>query len=367
MGDFTRARSVRTLDEWARALRYFGEFSRTRGVFQRLASPGVELALLDWLSAGRSTSTVSKIVGALRSALALLDEEEGEAVVLDLLRAGMRAGAPAAAPPPDGVPVATLLEHWRTMPVSSARERRDRAVVLAALLLGTRPRDLTCLRRGDPGLLRIGADGDVRLRFVADKGSRLVNAAASGFVFVPHVDDFPLGKVLQQVLSDVPEADVAAVDGGLPLFVSMDGTRRGQPLSVDTVSNILCRFLVSVGLRDDAAQARQVRAYVASSAYELGVDIQDICDHFRWSDAATFRRHYRRHGLEIPLPSLPRGGRRGFQVVRAFELALGRDRVDRGTHPPSFVPRGFHPRPGTGSGRSFNAATPSEAERSDAE
>ena len=331
------------------------------------AARGVELRFNAWLAEGRSPATVGKVLGALRSAWAIVGDASDERGVLDLLRTGMRVSAPVVRAPPDGVRIAELLRAWLRLPVGSAVERRDRAMVLCAIFLGARPRDLTCLMRDDPELLRISSSGEVRLRFASDKGSRLSGAAASGFIFVPFVARFPLGDVLRQVLDDVSSREVVRSEAGAPLFVCLDGRRRGRPLTVDTVSNVLSRFLAFAGLAGDAAHARQIRAYAASSAYELGVDAHDICDHFRWRDVTTFRQHYRRHSLEVPLDALPRGLRRGSLVVHAFDLAFGRDIADdHGTHPPSFVPRALRPRPGTGSGRSFNAATPSESERSDA-
>lgn len=290
------------------------------------------IPFLAYLADGRSPATVGKIAAALRSAWAVVDGEGGEQVVLDLLRAGMRVMHPPTRAPPDGVEIARLLLAWEALPAGSALERRDRAIVLCALLLGARPRDLTCLVRGDSDLLRISEEGEVRLRFVADKGSRLSGSAASAFIFVPFVGRFPLGATIRAALADIDEGEVAVTPVGRPLFVSLDGDRRGRALSVDTVSNVLSRFLERAGLVAEGAQARQVRAYVASSAYELGVDAQDICDHFRWRNVDTFRRHYRRHSLELPLEQLPRGQRRGFLVVRAFELALLRHLAgDHGT------------------------------------
>jgi hypothetical protein len=274
---------------------------------------------------------------------------------------------PAVRAPPEGVRVAALIARWKAMTSETPLDRRNRAMVLCAILLGTRPRDLTCMVRSDDEFLHVSETGDVRIRLVADKGSRLVGVAASSFLFVPHVEEFSLAEALSDMMDDVPDHEVQPVDGRLPLFVTLAGLRRGAVLSVDTVSNVLAAFLESEGLTGRAAEARQLRAYVASSAYELGVDPQVLCDHFRWKSVDTFRQHYRRYAVEGQLDDTMTMGRHGSSVVYAFALAYRQYMVAfRDTHPPSDVSRFFHPRPGTGSVRSFNAATPSDAERSGA-
>ena len=363
----SRARGPRTWDEWSAALRRFSEFCTETGATRDPDDPRVELDFMAWLAVSRTPATASKVTGSLRAVWAVWRASRTDKVVTDLVRRGMRASMPATRAPPGGVPVAVLLEKWKSMDTSTPSERRDRAMVLCALLMGTRPRDLTCLVRGDDDFLHISDSGDVRLRFVADKGSRLGGVAASSYVFVPNVSEFSLAEALSDVTDDIHEGEIHEVDGKLPLFVVLSGTRRGFPLNVDTVSNVLARFLESVGLSDRAAQARQIRAYVASSAYELGVDPQALCDHFRWKSVDTFRQHYRRYAVETQIGDQLLSGRHGASVVHAFAVAYRQFKVAcRDTHPPSFVSRFIHPRPGTGSVRSFNAATPSDAERSGA-
>jgi hypothetical protein len=363
----SRARGQRTWDEWAAALRRFHEFSQEQGSTPDPDAPGVELQFVAWLAGTRTPATASKIAGSLRAAWAVLRTSPEERVLEDLVRRGMRAAMPAVRSAPEGVPIARLLKGWTLMPIGTPLARRDKAMVLCALLMGTRPRDLTCMVRGNDEFLHLADSGAARVRFRADKGSRLTGVAASAVVLIPHVEEFPIAEILQDVMQDIAETELQRVDGQYPLFVTLSGSRRGTQLSVDTVSNVLGRFLETVGLSGRAAEARQIRAYVASSAYELGVDPQDLCDHFRWRSVDTFRQHYRRHAVERQLVGQPLSGRHGSSVVHAFALAFRQSAVtDHGTHPPSFVPRLVHPRPGTGSERSFNAATPSDAERSGA-
>lgn len=327
MAALTRARGQRTWDEWSAALRRFSEFAQEGGTALEPDGPGVELRFMAWLAESRTPATASKVAGSLRAVWAVLRSSQGDKVVEDLVRRGMRAAMPATRAAPEGVPVARLLQVWKLMPSVTSLDRRNRAIVLCALLLGTRPRDLTCMVRGDDEFLHISEAGDVRIRFLADKGSRLTGVSASSFVFVPNVEEFTLATTLQETMQDISEHELQMVDGRLPLFVSLTGTRRGVPLSVDTVSNVLVAFLESVGLTGRAAEARQVRAYVASSAYELGVDPQVLCDHFRWRSVETFRQHYRRYAVETQLGGQLLSGRHRSSVIHAFAVAYRHSEV----------------------------------------
>ena len=187
--------------------------------------------------------------------------------------------------------------------------------------------DLTCIARSDSRFAT--ADGGVlRLRFLRDKSSQLSGSVVSRWLHFFSTPDFPLVDWWREVVNDVQRTRIRAVPapGGIlfhPLFVCLDVRKFGEPLDTATISNILRRFLTALGASPLQSQARMVRSFSASSAYELGVPIDEVCRHFRWKDSNTFLSHYHRWDVERPV-SVPEGPRDGSRVSLAFGMALRR-------------------------------------------
>lgn len=335
MDTLLRARSVATYDAWARALRAFLRFAASGGSScsgrpLRLSPELVAEFALSLRVMGRAAATAEATWGALLSALRFLGVTVDSSVATDLLRRGLRASRPAPAPRPAGVPVSRLLDAALRMPLSTPVQRRDRLLVLLALLLGARPVDLTRVVRDDPRYFLVDTSF-LRLRLSRDKSSQLAAKAASRWLHLPSDAPFGLRGALAAVLRDAPRERVHALPAsGLhvvaPLFVCLDGRRFGEPLSVDSVSFILRRFLAYSVPTALTLEARHIRAISASSAYELGVPLDEVCRHFRWQSAATFLDHYQRWNVETRLPSLPEGPQDGSRVGLAFAAALHRFR-----------------------------------------
>lgn len=329
------ARSMATYDAWARALRAFVRFAAPRsdpaaGRPVRLSPELVAEFSLSLRASGRAASTAEASWGALLSALRFLDVAVEGSTPTDLLRRGLRASRPAPAPRPAGVPVSKLLDSALRMPQLSPVQRRDRLLVLLALLLGARPVDLTRIIRDDPRYLL--TDGDmIRLRFSRDKSSQLAARAASRWIHIPAGEPFGVRDALTAVLRDAPRERVHALSTPdhhivAPLFVCLDGRRFGEPLRVDSVSEVLRRFLACAVPATLILQARQIRAISASSAYELGLPLDEVCRHFRWRSGETFLEHYQRWNVESRLDTIPEGPQDGSRVGLVFAAALHRFR-----------------------------------------
>jgi hypothetical protein len=192
--------------------------------------------------------------------------------------------------------------------------------------LGLRPVDLLAIGR-DPDFLVLDAD-TVRLRLVRDIGSLLSGQPASRWLVLCDHPLLQIRETILPIMQDVqrervrPRIDPSGVF--FPLFVRYDRESFGRPLEPATVSKILRRFLEGAGLSGERALAHRIRSYAASAAYELGIDLQELCLHFRWASSATFLRHYYLQGVETRLSPSPRGPRDGSRVSRAFALALQR-------------------------------------------
>jgi integrase len=337
-GLWSRARTRRTWDAWALALRRFHEYAAARAR-PRVAPSDVELSFfLQWLlaSARLAPSTAHRVLADLRSALALFGVTTPLSQVSLLASQGLRRLRPLPALPPPSTPVSRLLAFWLRLSTQSAVDRRDRALVLAALLLGARPSDLTRLARDDVRVLHVDRHV-VRVVVPGDKGSALRGGVASLPLFLPRWAPFDFGACVEQVLRDAPlRRFVPAARRRVPrpLFVRLDSDGFGLPLAPTSVSRVLVRFLLAAGLSPAQARARFIRAYAASSAYELGVPISEVCRHFRWRHASTFADHYHRGDVERPLSLLPTGSLDGRRVVLAFFSAFVRDCGDRLPPPP---------------------------------
>lgn len=327
-----QGRARGTVDSWARAMRYFVEFRRHNDMEALPPSSSDAVAFGLYLLNRRSLApaTAHRLWGALEQACRLLGWEVTSSLASSLARQGLRAMVAIPRAPPPGVPVSQLLQAWSRLPRTSLVEQRDAAIVLTTILLGARPIDITLLGRDDPRVLQID-DYTVRIRFANDK-SRKLSKRFSRWLFVPRVPAFDLGDVLLSWLRHIPRNRVVVSPTSMspiaPLFVRVDEAGFGRGLSVDTVSNILMRFLSSVGLVGVRGQARQIRAYSAASAFELGVPLDEILLHFRWKDARTFLDHYHRWMVEPVLDPIPPevagAPRDGSRVALAFAAALQR-------------------------------------------
>jgi hypothetical protein len=332
------SRSRATLARWARAFSRFISFavdagfvpadwpawlrgrpSMPAGVFSAFA---VELK-----RRGLAAATVDKEWGALTASLRLLGASTPESALDEVFRQGVRAGR---APPSEAIPalpVSRLLNAVLRLPSRSLVERRDRLLVALAVAFGARPVDLTRIARAD-SRFAIAEDGVLRLRFLRDKSSQLSGSIVSRWLHFASAPEFPIVDWWREVVNDVSRPRIRAVPapGGVlfhPLFVCLDVRKFGEPLDVATISNVLRRFLLTVGASPKQAHARMIRSFSASSAYELGVPIDEVCRHFRWKDPGTFLGHYHRWDAERPI-SIPEGPRDGSRVSLAFVMALRR-------------------------------------------
>lgn len=324
-----QARSARTADAWARALRLLGDFiadAEPRPDWRALSEHDWTRFIAFCASRPLAAGTITRLWGDLRCALALFDVPLPSGRRLDLLRQGLGAVTTVPRPAPRAVGVSRLLLAWRDLPADTPIRRRDRALILLALLLGARPVDLLAVGRSDD-FLAFG-QGNTRLRLFRDKGSRLGGRSVSRWLVLQDADVLPVSATIRACLEDVPRERVRpSVDPAVvffPAFVRMDRPRFGRPLESTTVSRILRRFLVGAGLPPPQTRAQLIRSFAASSAYELGLDLRELCLHFRWEDPSTFLRHYFLRGVEQPLDALPRGPRDGSRVSAAFAAALRR-------------------------------------------
>lgn len=331
----THSRSVATLNAWARALRHFQAFCQHSGEPCVPPSPTTQIRFVDYLCRSRSlaVTTADRIWGDLGQAIRLLHGDLSSSFTTSLVRKGLRMARSLPAAPPPGLPISRLLRACLAMPRHSKVQRRDFALVLLALLLGARSADLVRVGRDDSRLLQL-EESVVRLRLVRDKGSALSGRSVSRFLILPRLPDLDVGPAISSILSDVPRQRVVAHQRSqvvwAPLFVRLDEDGFGRPLQVETVARILGRFLASVGVEGVQAHPRHIRSYAASSAYELGVPLDEVCLHFRWASEESFLRHYHRWDVEAPLRVLPPAPRDGSRVVLAFQAALRRLQRHRG-------------------------------------
>lgn len=324
----TQARSTRTVNAWARALRLLRQFILQEEPPPRWRS----LTEDDWTRFLRfcarrlAPSTITRLWGDVRSALALFDAQLPSGRRLELLRQGLGAVVSAPRPAPSAVAVSRLLLAWRALPQDTPVCRRNRAILLLGILLGARPADILSVGRNDD-FLAFDASS-VRLRLFRDKGSRLGGRSTSRWLVLQDSPALPVAATLRAALADVPHSRVhPTVDPSavfFPAFVRLDRARFGYPLEPPTVSRIFQRFLLGAGVDPAQSKARLLRAYAASAAYELGVALQEVCLHFRWEDPSTFLRHYYFRGVEEPLASPPPGPRDGSRVSLAFAAAMRR-------------------------------------------
>lgn len=332
MSLLARARSERTAGAWARALRRFRVFcaEHPKVSWTNLGEDDLVLFLRDVAAAGLAATTIGRLMGDLSCALSLLGVVLPGGRRVELLRHGLAAFRPPPAPGVEVPAVADLLRGWSAMPKDTPLARRDRAIVLLAILLGLRPADVLAMGR-DQDFLVLGPTA-VRLRLLGDKGSLLSRRPASRWLVLCDSPLIPVRETIQLVLDDLPRERVyPRIDPPLiffPLFVRYDREAFGKPLQAVTVSRILRRFLEGLGLEPDRAKASRLRSYAASAAYELGIDIQELCLHFRWASPGTFLQHYYRRGVETALVPGPSGPRDGSRVSLAFAMALERSLVN---------------------------------------
>lgn len=328
-GLLSRARSARTVDGWARALRLLHDFivASAAPVDFRHLSESDWLRFVDFcISRGLAASTVNRLWSDTNAALALLGFSVPSSRRLLLVRAGLSAVSAVPKPQPSSASFESLLLAWRGLPSDSRVRRRDRALILLTLLLGARPIDVTTLGRTDSFLSFFSAG--LKLRLFRDKGSRLGGRTASRWLVLFDSEVLPVSRVLRDYIADVPLTRVHPFRDPstvfFPLFVRLDRARFGYPLDPGTISKIISRFLVSAGISPANAQASRVRAFAASAAHELGVGLQEVCLHFRWESPATFLRHYFLRNSVAPLSTIPAGPRDGSRVSLVFSAALRR-------------------------------------------
>jgi hypothetical protein len=342
LGEFVEtleaSRSRATVARWARAFARFVSFAVSAGLVPRdwcawlQGRPSVPAGVfsafaLDLKRRGLAAATIDKEWGALGAALRLLGVSTPLSTLDEIFRQGVRAGR---APPSEavpGLPVSRLMLAVLRLPSRSPLERRDRLLVAMAIAFGARPVDLTRVARSD-SRFATAEHGVLRLRFLRDKSSQLSGSVVSRWLHFFSTPEFPIVDWWHEVVSDVQRTRIRAVPapGGVlfhPLFVCLDSHKFGEPLDVDTISHILRRFLAPLGVSPRQAQARMIRSFSASSAYELGVPVDEVCRHFRWKDPGTFLSHYHRWDVELPI-SIPEGPRDGSRVSLAFGLALHR-------------------------------------------
>jgi hypothetical protein len=342
LGEFVEtleaSRSRATVTRWARAFSRFVTFAVSANFVPHdwcawlRGRPAIEAGVfsafaVDLKRRGLAAATIDKEWGALGAALRLLGVATPPSTLDEVFRQGVRAGR---APPSEavpGLPVSRLMLATLRLPARSRLERRDRLLVALAIAFGARPIDLTRIARLDSRFATTES-GILRLRFLRDKSSQLSGSIVSRWLHFFSTPEFPIVDWWQEVVSDVQRTHIRAVPapGGVlfhPMFVCLDARRLGEPLDVDTISHVLRRFLAGLGASPRQAQARMVRSFSASSAYELGVPVDEVCRHFRWKDSGTFLGHYHRWDVELPI-SIPEGPRDGSRVSLAFGMALRR-------------------------------------------
>ena len=137
---------------------------------------------------------------------------------------------------------------------------------------------------------------------------------------------FDIGQVLSDYLLETASFDIVpspCLKGNRPLFFCLDKKRLGLPLKVETVSRLMSSFLHRAGAKHDVS-AHHLRSIVASSAFELGADVQSICLHCRWESTSVFFNFYLRSCVEQRLEHLP-SGNDGSCVPQVLYAAFHRD------------------------------------------
>ena len=128
------------------------------------------------------------------------------------------------------IPVVKLLVTWRLLPARTSLQRRDRCLLLLAILLATRPVDILRLTQDKTSVISI-SDTVVLLRFIGDKGSQLRGAVASRVIAVPRDPVIDLGQVLGSYMTEIRNIDtsISPLTRKVPLFFCMDTKRLENP------------------------------------------------------------------------------------------------------------------------------------------
>ena len=321
------ARTRDTFDSWARSLRAFSEFSGldADGYLSdaKLSSFAVHLKVERKLA----YSTVNRYLGDLIRLWSLMGgEPPSPAGTTSLMRSGLRRLAPVPRVVLRTLTSSRLIQTWLALPSNSLLYRRNRCLLLIAILLAARPVDILSLSRDKLSIVSI-TDDIVSLRFVGDKGSLLRGSTSSRVITVPRDSVIDLGHVLNEYLLETAQFDVVPsprLKGSRPLFFCLDKKRIGLPLKVESVSRLMTSFLQRAGAAADVS-ARHLRSIVASSAFELGASVQSICLHCRWESSTVFFNFYLRSCLEKRLEHLPATGGDGSTVPRVLFAAFHRD------------------------------------------
>ena len=274
--------------------------------------------------------------------------------LVGLMHSGLVKMAPIPSVVQVSIPVSRLLLTWMSLPRQTRLQRRDRCMLLLAILLAARPIDLLRLSQDKTSVIAI-SETVVQLRFIGDKGSQLRGAVASRVISIPRDPLIDLGQVLGDYMAEIGDIDISIspLTHKVPLFFCMDAKRLGSPMKVETVSKVLTKFLRRSGA-PKGVSARHMRAFVASSAYELGASVQAVCLHCRWESPTTFFRFYLKTDSERRLKVLPVGGRDGSIVPMVMYAVLRRLLPGESVNPPPLLFTGIsspRPQPVMGLGR----------------
>ena len=316
-----------TIDSWARALRAFSDFLGPKGFSFPTDSKLSAFAVYLRMKRILAYSTVNRYVGDLIRIWSLVGGDPPSSVgTASLMRSGLSRLAPVPKVVLRTLTASRLVQTWRELPSGSLMQRRNRCLLLLAVLLAARPVNVLSLSRDKLSIVSV-SDDMVSLRFVGDKGSLLRGSTASRIITVPRDPVIDLGHVLNEYILETAQFDIVPLPrlrGSRPLFFCLDKKRVGLPLKVETISRLMTGFLRKAGAEPDVS-ARHLRSIVASSAFELGASVQAICLHCRWESSTVFFNFYLRSCLENRLEQLPSSGGDGSTVPRVLIAAFHRD------------------------------------------
>jgi integrase len=179
---------------------------------------------------------------------------------------------------------------------TSARGRRDRALLLIGFAGALRRSELVALRVEDVSVVA----GGLRLRIARSKTDPAGAGAEIGLPRGKHPDTCPVQafKAWQAV---------AKRKSG-PLFrrISTAGTIGGAALHPDAVRRILAHRMCLAGLEGEGSErlsAHALRVGFITEAYGKGVRDEDIMRHTRHRDLRTMRGYVQRAGLITDSPA----------------------------------------------------------------
>jgi integrase len=179
---------------------------------------------------------------------------------------------------------------------SSARGRRDRALLLFGFTGALRRSELVSLHVEDVAIIA----GGLRLRIIRGKTDQTGQGAEIGLPRGRHAETCPVRAF------EAWQAVAKRKAGPLFRRISTGGGIGGAALHPDAVRRILAYRVALAGIAAetfDRLSAHALRAGFITAAYDTGVRDEDIMRHTRHRDLRTMRGYVRRAGLVTESPA----------------------------------------------------------------